>query len=126
LITKSKSDYNGLFGSIKETDQLLFFSMRTTVSHNGLYHVYYSKETGNILSSFVFMAEEDFLGFPKTGYGSWIVSEHPVENLISWKDRILEKKAIPTNDRIKAKLSLAEGLTWDDNSVLMFYKLKPF
>jgi hypothetical protein len=123
---KITNNYNGLL-RVKENEQLLFFEMKSKDSPQLTYSVYYSKLTGNTISGYVFFVEnEQFFGLLKTGYGSWIVSELPIDYLLNWKEEIMKKKTIPTHDFIKTKLELVDELTEDDNPILMFYNLKPF
>ena len=118
--------YKGFLTPVMENDQLLFF--RTCPMG---YSVYYSKESGNILSTFMFQLDDlPFSSLFQTGYDSWIVSEMRPHSLINAKDNYLNHmknhKKTPLNKYVKELLSLAESLTEEDNPVLMFYKLKPF
>jgi len=119
--------YNGFSSSIMENDRLIFFSMHSDFAGPLMYKVYYSKESGNKLTSFLFTLEGNYYSdFFKTGYGSWIVSEIEASSLLSW-EKSFPKEKIPIAGKFtKAALSFAKNLTEEDNSVLMFYKLKPF
>ena len=122
---------NGLSAPIMENEQLLFFEMSTNVDFpwSIRYQVYYSKESGNTLSGYSFNFEETYHDYSirfQTGYGSWIVSEIQSYSLVGWRQNYLERKTASTGICTKQLLSIAEELTEDDNSVLMFYKLKPF
>ena len=120
---------NGFMSPVMENEQLLFFWMHTNIDVPVPYIVYHSKKSGNTLSGFWFYFEESCNNFmnPLTGYGSWIVSEIGAPYLVEgWRQNYLERKTAPTGKYTKQLLSIAEGLTEDDNSVLMFYKLKPF
>ena len=117
--------YKGFLTPVMENDQLLFFSMRTNIPLT--YSVYYSKESGNILSTFVFLFDDlSFANSFQTGYDSWIVSEIRPYNLIKTRDYMKYHKKTHINKYAKELLSLADESTEDDNPVLMFYKLKPF
>jgi hypothetical protein len=114
--------YKGFLTPVMGNDQLLFFRMYPTG-----YSVYYSKESGNVLSTFMFLFDDlPFSSLFQTGYDSWIVSEIHSYNLTKTKDYMKFHKKTPINKYAKELLSLADESTEDDNPVLMFYKLKPF
>jgi hypothetical protein len=119
--------YSGIRGNVMENDELLFFSIRI-VDIPLVPTIYYSKESGNTLLSFLFRVEQTFsVNVPHTGYGSWIVSEGiQAYSLIEWKDSFPKESIATAGSYTKARLALAEELVDDDNPVLMFYKLKPF
>ena len=121
--------YMGFLTPVMENDQLLFFSMRKNAPV--AYSIYYSKESGNILSGFIFLYDDlSFASNFQTGYDSWIVSEMQSFDLIGTKDSYMDyvknHKKTPIDKYAKDLLAFAETLTEDDNPVLMFYKLKPF
>ena len=124
--TANTNKYNGFWGPVMETDNLIFYSMRTNI-YPILSKVYFSKNSNNMLSSVVYMIENGFsLDIPLTGYDSWIVSEIQAYQLVEWKNALSKEKKESAGRYTKARLSLAEELTDEDNPVLMFYKLKPF
>jgi hypothetical protein len=125
------NEYNGFISAVMENDKYLFFLMRTDVYPFPL-TVFYSKDSGNILSTYLFSFDKlfYFTNFLQTGYGEWIISEIQSHDLIRAKENFLKNLKYNPKSQLsrhsKELLSLAEELTEDDNPVLMFYKLKPF
>jgi len=123
----NNNKYCGFWSYIMENDDLLFFTIQANVEVPFIYVISYSKESGNILLSSVYMIENVFsVGHPKAGYGPWIVSEIEAYSLIEWRDAFSKEQIAFVDSYTKERLTLAETLTKNDNSVLMFYKLKPF
>ncbi len=113
--------------NVNESDHLLFFYISES-SVPILNRGYYSKDSGNTLCSpmFTIGKEEPFDGNDIATYDSWIIAEIKVDELIDWKESVDKRKKTFQNPILKEKKALADKLTLDDNSVLMFYKLKPF
>ena len=89
---------------------------------------FYSKASGKVLSSYPgFKMGEDysFVGKPDASYNSWIISEIRIESLIGWKENP-DDNDNADNIWAKEKKKIADEITSDDNSALLFYKLKPF
>jgi len=120
--------YNGFKGPVMENDRLLFFTMWTTINTPVFYNVYYSKESGNQLvsTSFTVLEGESFSPILRTGYKSWIVSEMMTSSFLSIKESFPKEKLSSAGCYTKARLDIAKDMTEDDNSVLVFYKLKSF
>ena len=119
--------FSGIYGYIMENDELLFFTIQVNINAPLIYTVFYSKESGNTLLSFIFMVEKDFnVDLPQTEYNSWIVSKIQAYSLVDWKKVFPKERVSSASEYTKARLSLAEELTDEDNPVLMFLKLKPF
>jgi len=133
--------YNGNYLSLHnvcETAGILSFSFFENIDSKA-YTGFYSKHTGNIInSSFFSLNKVPFSNLPIASYADWFICELSIDNLIQWKinvdaandmlkekgykggDLFLEHKALIEMKR------LADSLTLDDNSVLMFFKLKSF
>lgn len=124
----SDKDFNSL-STFKANDELFFCTMNTNIVPLFAYNVYYSKKTGNTIGSFSFVlgsSDHYFHGWFKTGYKSWIVSELLIDELLDWRDSFQKKNLSLQTKLVKEKKAFVDGLTMDDNSVLMFYKLKNF
>ncbi len=134
-----KGDYYELFNFV-ETNDLIAFGV-SSPSFPMLQIGFYSKESENIIfyPAYSFGETESFSGiFFKCAYNSYIVSEISADGLLSWKANVEERKLKLKNkelkqlnfelekEELKQLKQLADKLTIDDNSILMFYKLKPF
>ena len=125
--------------NVRETPGFLAFTFSEN-STSKVYAGFYSKDSGNTINSTSFVLKfMRFFSHPVASYEDWFVAEFSVDGLLRWKklidqmndtfvekgykgerDIFLEHKALIDRKR------LTDSLTLDDNSVLMFFKLKPF
>ena len=122
-----------------ETENLLSFSFLENMDRI-LNTGFYSKSTGNVIhSNGFFLNKFRFFISPISSYKDWIISEFQVDDLLEWSkfvnkmyDELKEKGYQGERDLVLGHQALfdrkrmAESLTFDDNPVLMFFKLKPF
>lgn len=125
-LSDAKSFENGQFYSItsvQETDQLLSFTF-TRPSSPLLYQTYFFKNSKRILCAFDYTVGGQLqFDIPTiASYDSWLISELSIEKLLTWKENVKENH--DENSFLQKKKTVVEGLTLDDNPVLMFYKLK--
>ncbi|GHT67941.1 hypothetical protein AGMMS50239_32020 [Bacteroidia bacterium] len=125
--------------NVCETHDILFLSFSEN-TYPKAFMCYYSKLSGKSINSSAFtLSKFNFSGIPIASSNEWFICELSVDNLLDYKnfvdkvnnsfqeqgykgerDLFLEHPALIERKR------LADKLTLDDNSVLMFYKLKSF
>jgi len=122
-----------------EAGAILAFSF-TENTDGKIYKGFYSKHTGNIINSTLFhLNRMSFFNYPVSSHEDWIICEFPVDNLLSWKKFVevlndkfeesvttLERDFFLGHQALIDRKRLADSLIFDDNPVLMFFKLKPF
>ena len=133
----NKGRYWTLF-EINESKNILSFSFLENAERR-LYNGFYSKSTGNVIHSTRFMLEKiRFLSSTLSSHEDWIITQLPVDYLTGWAKNVDKAKAeaekgnmnaldfLPVHQALKDRKRMADSLTFDDNPVLMFFRLKPF
>ena len=121
-----KGDFYRL-GYVLENDDFVIFSFYQNslrIGHFG----YYSKNSRKVICSTGFTVGKNnyFYGYNIAAYDSWIITKIQPDQLLSWSKYIDKKKTHLNNKYTILKKHAADGITLDDNPLLMFYKLKPF
>ena len=122
-----------------ESDDMLSFTFSDN-SDKTIYTGFYSKRTGNVINSTRYLLTRmRFLYLPISSHEDWLISEFPVDDLLEWRkliekmnDALEEKGYKGERDKflgyhaLIARKRVADSLTFEDNPVLMFFRLKPF
>lgn len=121
-----KGEFYSLVGVLENDDYVIFSFYLTS---NPIGHIgYYSKKSGRVICSAGFTIGENnyFEGYTIATYDSWIIATVQPEWLLSWGKGIDKNKIPLESEYAKLKKNVADGITLEDNEVLMFYKLKKF
>jgi len=123
---KEKGEFYSLVGVLENDDYVIFSFYLTSnpIGHFG----YYSKKSGRVICSAGFTIGENnyFEGNTIATYDSWIIATVQPERLLSWGKGIDKNKIPLESEYAKLIKNVADGITLEDNEVLMFYKLKKF
>ncbi|MDR2471952.1 MAG: 6-bladed beta-propeller, partial [Tannerella sp.] len=118
----NKSNYYEI-SYLTENNNFVHFAF----SQNFYFFGFYSKSTGNMLLSGSGYDGTSFgCGIPMAAFDDYNVTEMTIDRLLDWKKQIEKGEVQITTDWMREKKKITDDMTEDDNSVLVFYKLKPF